>query len=408
MDFELTQGGVCAPRGFSAGGVHCGIRRNPSKLDLALIYSEIPASAAGTFTQNRVKGAPVRVSKTHLADGRAQAILCNSGIANTCSADGMEKAEAVCRLLEESSLGVRAEDVVVASTGVIGPSLPLEPFQTGMEALISSLDRESSDRAALGIMTTDIVPKQIAVRFELGGRECFLGGIAKGSGMLHPNMATMLGFLTSDVAITPQMLQAALGDAVNETFNMISVDGDTSTNDMVAALSNGLAGNPVIRAEDEDYFQFRSILLYVCRQMARMIARDGEGATKLLECEVTGARTRESARQIARAVVSSTLVKTAMYAEDANWGRILCAIGYCGAAVEIGRIDVTLRSQVGQVKVCESGSGIPFSEEEASMVLAQPEILICVSVGTGAYSAAAYGCDLTHEYIQITGTYRKK
>ncbi|MDD2955576.1 MAG: bifunctional glutamate N-acetyltransferase/amino-acid acetyltransferase ArgJ [Oscillospiraceae bacterium] len=408
MDFQLTQGGVCAPKGFSAGGVHCGIRRNPSKLDLALIYSETPASAAGAFTQNLVKGAPVQVSKRHLADGVAQAIICNSGVANTCNSDGVEKAEAVCRLLSESSLGVKPENVVVASTGVIGPHLPLEPFQNGMEALVASLDSQSSDQAALGIMTTDMVPKQIAVRFEMGGKECVLGGIAKGSGMLHPNMATMLGFLTSDVAITSKMLQAALGDAVNETFNMISVDGDTSTNDMVVALANGMAGNPVIEEENEDYFLFRGILMYVCRQMARMIAKDGEGATKLLECEVSGARTREIARQVARAVVSSTLVKTAMYAEDANWGRILCAIGYCGAPVEIGQIDVELRSQVGQVKVCEKGSGIPFSEEDASMVLAQPEIQIRICIGPDAYSATAYGCDLTHEYIQITGTYRKK
>ena len=402
---EIIQGGVCAAKGFKAAGVHCGIRRNPSKKDLALIISEVPCSAAAVYTTNLVKGAPILLDKQHLADGIAQAIICNSGNANTCNANGVEIAKGMADLVEKHT-GIRAEDVIVSSTGVIGEPLSLDPIKKAMPELVSGLSEEGSRSACHAIMTTDTKPKEIAVEFTLGGKTCHIGGIAKGSGMIHPNMATMLVFLTSDVAITPSMIQKALSGDIKKTFNMMSVDGDTSTNDTVALLANGLAGNPKISEEGEDFDIFMKALNTVNMDLCRRIAADGEGATKLLECIVSGADTEEAAKTAAKSVICSSLVKTAMFGEDANWGRVLCAIGYSGADVDVTKISLEFKSAAGCIKLCENGAAIPFSEEVAAKVLHENEIDIIVSVGGGPFSATAWGCDLTYEYVKINGEYR--
>lgn len=402
---KLISGGVCAAKGFKASGIHCGIRKNRIKKDLALIVSDVPANAAGVYTQNLVKGAPLTVTKAHLENGMARAIICNSGIANTCTADGMEKAEAMCALVEQT-LGIPADDVIVASTGVIGQSLNLEPIAEHMEELVKGLSENSGSDAAQAIMTTDTVQKEIAVEFMLGDTVCHIGGIAKGSGMIHPNMATMLVFITSDVAISPAMLQKALSGDVANTFNMLSIDGDTSTNDMVTVLANGLAENEPITAEGEAFNTFMKALNTVTVQLCRIIAGDGEGATKLLECKVSGANTPQAAKIAAKSVICSSLLKAAMFGADANWGRILCAIGYSGADVDVTRVDVAFRSAKGTVAVCKNGAGIPFSEELAKEILLEPEIEILVTVGDGAYGACAWGCDLTYDYVKINGDYR--
>ena len=402
---KLIEGGVCAAKGYKAAGIYCGIRKNPNKKDLALIVSSVPASAAAVYTTNLVKGAPLTVTKAHLADGKAQAIICNSGNANTCNADGIEIAEKMSSLTAEA-LGIRAEDVVVASTGVIGQPLPIEPIAGGIPALAAALSSEGSDDACGAIMTTDTKLKSVAVEFELSGKTCHLGGIAKGSGMIHPNMATMLVFLTTDAAVSPEMLQKALSGDVQNTFNMISVDGDTSTNDMVTVLANGLAGNAEITEEGADFSVFMCALNTVTVQLCRMIAGDGEGATKLLECAVTGAKDDTAAKTVARGVISSSLTKAAMFGEDANWGRVLCAIGYCGAEVDVKKVGVRFHSAAGSVTVCENGAGLPFSEEEAAKVLHENEIDILVSLGDGSASATAWGCDLTYDYVKINGDYR--
>ena len=402
---KMIEGGVTAAQGFVAGGVHCGIRKNKSKPDLAMIYSEKPCAAAAVYTQNLVKGAPILVTKKNIENGRAQAVICNSGNANTCNADGVEKAERMCAIAGEV-LGIHPADVVVASTGVIGQVLPIEPIESAAQALKDSLSPTGSRAAATAIMTTDTIPKEAAVEVELGGKTVKIGGISKGSGMIHPNMATMLCFVTTDCAISPEMLQKAITASADETFNMISIDGDTSTNDTYAVLANGMAGNPEITAEGPDFDLFCDALRAVCRTLSKLMAGDGEGATKLLICQTTGAQDRATARTVAKSVICSTLFKAAMFGADANWGRVLCAIGYSGAAVDVEKIDVSFRSAAGQVDVCQNGAGIPFSEEEASKVLKENEITILVHLHQGEASAEAYGCDLTYDYVKINGDYR--
>ena len=402
---KIIQGGVCAAAGFKANGIHCGIRKNHSKKDLALIVSEIPASAASVYTTNLVKGAPLTVTKNNIADGKAQAVICNSGNANTCNANGIEIAEAMCGLVAEHT-GICARNVIVASTGVIGQPLNLEPIENGMEALVAGLSENGGQAAAEGIMTTDTVMKEIAVEFTVGGKVCRMGGIAKGSGMIHPNMATMLVFITTDCAIAPNMLQKALSSDIANTFNMVSVDGDTSTNDMVSVLANGMAGNTEITAEGENFNTFMQALNSVTVNLCRKIAGDGEGATKLLECSVTGAKDEKNAKIVAKSVICSSLLKAAMFGADANWGRVLCAIGYSGAEVDVNKVAVSFRSNAGQIDVCVNGAGIPFSEELAKQVLLEKEIDILITLGDGEASATAWGCDLTYDYVKINGDYR--
>ena len=401
---KIIEGGVCAARGFTASGIHCGIRKNRQKRDLALIVSQKRAAAAAVYTQNLVKGAPLLVTKENLADGYAQAVICNSGNANTCNADGVEIARQMCALVEAST-GVSAGDVVVASTGVIGQRLDISPISGGMAALVAGLSADGA-AAAEAIMTTDTMPKSCAVEFTLGGRTARLGGIAKGSGMIHPNMATMLVFLTTDAAITPGMLQRALSADVKTSFNRVSIDGDTSTNDMCAVLANGMAENPEIAAEGADYDAFCAALNAVTTALCRMIARDGEGATKLIECSLTGARTQRAADAVSKAVICSSLVKAAMFGADANWGRVLCAIGYAGEDVDVEKVDVAFSSAAGRVEVCRGGAGVPFSEETAKRVLLEEEVIIEVRLNDGDAAAVAWGCDLTYDYVRINGDYR--
>ena len=402
---NIIQGGVCAATGFKANGVHCGIRKNHSKKDLALIVSEKKAAAAAVYTTNLVKGAPLLVTKRNIADGYAQAVICNSGNANTCNANGIEIAEAMCDLVAKK-VGVAASDVVVASTGVIGQPLDIAPIAGGMDELAEGLAVEGGIAAAQAIMTTDTVAKEIAVEFTVGGKVCRMGGIAKGSGMIHPNMATMLVFITTDCAISPEMLQKALSNDITKTFNMLSVDGDTSTNDMVTVLANGMAGNDEITADGEDFTVFMQALNTITVSLCRMIAGDGEGATKLLECIATGADDEETAKICAKSVICSSLLKAAMFGADANWGRVLCAIGYSGAKVDVNKIGVKFRSAKGEITVCENGAGVPFSEEIAKEILLEKEIDILISLGDGAYGASAWGCDLTYDYVKINGDYR--
>ncbi|MBQ7316409.1 MAG: bifunctional glutamate N-acetyltransferase/amino-acid acetyltransferase ArgJ [Clostridia bacterium] len=402
---KLINGGVCAAKGFTANGVHCGVRKNRTKKDLALIYSEVPASCAAVYTTNLVKGAPLDVTKKHIENGVAQAVICNSGNANTCNANGIEIAEEMCDLLGVA-LNIKPTDVVVASTGVIGQPLSIEPIKAGIPSLVAGLSADGCDAAAEGIMTTDTIKKEVAVEFELGGKTCKLGGIAKGSGMIHPNMATMLVFITTDAAIAPEMLKKALSTDIAATFNMVSVDGDTSTNDMVTVLANGMAGNETVTAEGEDFNTFMKALNTVTVALCRMIEGDGEGATKLLECTVSGADDIKTARTVAKSVICSSLLKSAMFGADANWGRVLCAIGYSGAAVDVHRVDVSFRSPKGEILVCKDGAGVEFSEEIAKEILLEREIEILVSVGDGDVSATAWGCDLTYDYVKINGDYR--
>ncbi len=402
---KQINGGVCAAKGFKASGVHCGIRKNKTKKDLALIYSEKKAAAASVYTTNLVKGAPITVTKNNIADGYAQAVICNSGNANTCNANGIEIAEKMCALLSEK-LDVDAKDVIVASTGVIGQPLDIEPIANGIPALVDGLKADGGEDAATAIMTTDTVEKIISYSFEIGGKECKIGGIAKGSGMIHPNMATMLVFVTTDVAISPAMLQKALSEDVKSSFNMVSVDGDTSTNDMVSVLANGMAGNEEITAEGADFDEFCKALNAVTTYLCRMIAGDGEGATKLLECIVTGAATKETAVTVSKSVICSSLFKAAMFGADANWGRVLCAIGYSGADVDVTKIDVAFKSTAGEIVVCVDGSGVEFSEEKAKEILTEKEIQVLINLKSGDYDATAWGCDLTYDYVKINGDYR--
>ena len=401
---KIINGGVCAAQGFTAGGIHCGIRKNKTKKDLSLIFSEKRAAAAAVYTTNLVKGAPLVVTKNHIADGFAQAVICNSGNANTCNANGIEIAEAMSSLVSET-MSISEKDVVVASTGVIGQPLDIEPIKNGMEELKKSLGNNSLD-AAEGIMTTDTVVKEIAVSFDIGGVECKIGGIAKGSGMIHPNMATMLVFITTDCAISPKMLQKALSTDIKNTFNMVSVDGDTSTNDMVTVLANGMAGNEEITCDGEDFDTFMKAFNTITVHLCRMIAGDGEGATKLLECQVNGAKSEETAKIVAKSVICSSLTKAAMFGADANWGRVLCAIGYSGADVDVTKIDVSFISNKGEILFCKDGAGVGFSEEKAKEILLEKEIVTKIELNDGSYGATAWGCDLTYEYVKINGDYR--
>ena len=403
---QKINSGVTAPKGFLAGGVHCGVKtNNPAKKDIAIIYSEKPCTAAAVYTQNKVFGAPITVTRRNIADGMAQAVVCNSGNANTCNADGVEKAEKMC-VLAAKALHLKPEDIIVASTGVIGQVLPIEPIEKGIAALAPIISGEGNLDAVQAIMTTDTKPKEEAYEIEIGGKTVKIGAMAKGSGMIHPNMATMLGFLTTDAAITTPMLQKALKLAVDDTFNMVSVDGDTSTNDMVSIMANGMAENPVIDKEGADFDLFVAVVKEICTSMAKKIAGDGEGATKLVECTVTGAPTVPLAKAIAKSVITSSLTKAAMFGADANWGRVLCAIGYSGAPVNVHKVDVAFRSAAGTVRVCVDGAGIPFSEEEAKKVLLEKEIEILVDLKSGDEGATAWGCDLTYDYVKINGDYR--
>ena len=407
-EITFIAGGATAAQGFSATGEHMGIRRNRTRRDVALIVSEVPANAACVYTQNLVKGAPILVTQKHVENGIAQAVICNSGNANTCNANGIEIAEGMCALVEQY-IGVKADDVIVASTGVIGQPMTLEPFQKNFGKLADSLEDTPAGgtRAAEAIMTTDTVSKEVAVRFPLGGKMCKLGGISKGSGMIAPNMATMLCFLTTDAAISSVALKRALTTVTADTFNMLSVDGDTSTNDMVSILANGMAGNaPIEACMGTDYEAFVAALYKVCEKLCAIMAKDGEGATKLLVCEVTGAKSTAAAKLVAKAVIKSTLLKAAIFGADANWGRVLCAIGYAGADVDVSKVDVNFRSNRGLIPVCRGGAGVAFSEETAKEILMDDEITVQVALNSGSASAKAWGCDLTYDYVKINGDYR--
>lgn len=401
---KIINGSVTAAKGFKASGVHCGIRKNRSKKDLALIVCEKRAAAACVYTKNLVKGAPIYVTKENVADGYARAIICNSGNANTCNENGIVIARDMCSLCEEYA-DISASDVIVASTGVIGQPLDITPIKNGMSELVASLGSDPSP-AAEAIMTTDTMDKQFAVEFTADGKKCVVGGIAKGSGMIHPNMATMLVFVTSDVDISPEMLQKALSHDVEDSFNMISVDGDTSTNDMVSVMASGLAGNKKITGDGEDYSAFCEALGAVTKNLCRKIAKDGEGATKLITCRVSGAKDKPTARIVAKSVISSSLFKAAMFGADANWGRVLCAVGYSGADVDVNKIDVSFSSENGSVEVCAAGSGVDFSEEKAKKVLSSDEVTVAINLNSGDFEATAWGCDLTYDYVKINGDYR--
>ena len=401
---KTIEGGVCAAKGFTASGVHCGIRRNRTKRDLALIFSDRPASAACVYTRNLVQGAPIAVTREHVANGFARAMLCNSGNANTCNAGGVEIARAMCALLAKES-GIAAEDVIVASTGVIGQPLPLDAIAAGMPALVAGLGRNSAD-AAEAIMTTDLCKKELAVEFTLEGRVCRLGGIAKGSGMIHPNMGTMLCFLTTDCAISPEMIKTALLETVNVSFNRISVDGDTSTNDSCIVLANGMAGNPVITEKGGDYAAFLEALQALCMTLAKKMASDGEGAKHLITCNVQGAAGEQSAETIAKSVISSTLTKAAIFGADANWGRVLCAMGYSGEEFDPDKVDVRFASQAGNIEVCHQGRGLDFDEDLAKKILTEHDVEIRIAMGEGDAECTCWGCDITYDYIKINGDYR--
>lgn len=405
--FTFTEGGVCAAKGFLANGLNCGLNSDQNKNDLCLIMSESECSAAAVYTQNKVKGAPILVTRQHLAKtgGKAKAVIANSKNANTCNADGEEKAEKMCQLAA-GQLGIKAEEVIVASTGVIGQILPIEPIEAHIEELAKGLTTDGNEKAATAIMTTDTVKKEVAVSFAIDGKTCHVGGMAKGSGMIHPNMATTLNFVTTDVCVAPQLVQKALSEIVKVTYNCLSVDGDTSTNDMVCVLANGQAGNAMITEEGEAYQQFYEALYLVLMNMTRMLAADGEGASKLLECTVSEAKDLDTAIIVAKSVICSPLFKCAMFGEDANWGRVLCAIGYAKADFPIEKVDVDLASETGVLAVCRNGSGIPFSEKFAKEVLHADTIQILVNLHDGDAKATAWGCDLTYDYVKINGDYR--
>lgn len=405
MSIKFIDGSVTVPKGFTASGLHCGIRKNKSKRDLALIYCEKPCAAAAVYTTNLVKSAPILVTQNNLKNGTAQAVICNSGNANTCNSDGIEVAERTCEMLAKE-LNIDPKDIIVASTGVIGQKLPLEPIANAIPELVSRLSANGATDAADAIMTTDTMKKEFAVETEIDGKPVRIGGIAKGSGMIHPNMATMLCFLTTDAAISSDMLRIAVKEAADKSFNMVSVDGDTSTNDTLSVMASALAGNKEITAENDDYNIFVEALTELCRKLARKMAKDGEGATKLLVAKVSGAKSENDAMGVAKTVVCSSLLKAAMFGADANWGRVLCAIGYSGCDVDINKVDVSFKSKTGRVDVCKNGAGIDFSEETAKNVLVEDEIDIIIELNDGVGTAEAYGCDLTYEYVRINGDYR--
>lgn len=419
----FVDGGVCASKGFRANGIHCGLAHKPltstdensavannvlpakKKNDLALIVADKECTAAAVYTTNKVKGAPIIVTKEHIKNGTAKAVIVNSVNANTCNADGVEKAEKMCSLVAEE-IGIDVNDVIVASTGVIGQVLPIEPIANGMKELAEGLTYDGNSKAVEAIMTTDTQVKEVAVQFEMGGKTCTMGGMLKGSGMIHPNMATTLTFITTDVDISAELLQLALSDVVKVTLNRVSVDGDTSTNDMVCVLANGTAGNVPVNKENDDFEKFVNALYAVMMNLARKMARDGEGATKLIECVCSGADTEKTAEIVAKSVITSSLFKAAMFGEDANWGRILCAVGYADADFDINKVDVSIGSANGIIDVCRNGAGVEFSEEKAKEILIEEEIIINISIGNGKGKAVAWGCDLTYDYVKINGDYR--
>lgn len=406
MNINYIEGGITAPQGFLASGIYCGLKKSNLKKDLALIYSEIPAVAAGMYTKNKVKGAPIYITKEHLANKKAQAIIINSGNANTCNGDdGLKKAKKMT-ILQAKELNLKADDILVASTGVIGVPLNIDAIKNGIPLLTEKLSKDGFEDASSAIMTTDTFKKQFAVEFYLGDKKVTIGAMAKGSGMIEPNMGTMLSFLTTDLSISPELLTKALNSSVKLTYNRVSVDGDTSTNDMVLILANGLAENPTITEEDENYNTFLEVLTSLNTIMAKNIAKDGEGATKLLECQIIGATTEEDAVTLGKSVINSSLVKTAMFGSDANWGRILCALGYAKIDFDPEKVDVSFESSAGSIKVCESGSSLAFSEEKAKDILTQDEIIIKINLSLGNYNAYVWGCDLSYEYVKINGDYR--
>lgn len=406
MSYKFIEGSVTAPKGFTAAGVCASVKpSNKTKRDVALIYCEKKCTAAAVYTKNLVKSSAILVTQNHLADGYAQAVIVNSGNANTCNADGVEKAEKMCSLAADA-LGVDSNDVIVASTGVIGQVLPIEPIEKGVAMMKGSLSKDGGTDAAEAIMTTDTVKKEMAMEMTLGGKTVTVGGIAKGSGMIHINMGTMLSFVTTDAAISSEMLYEALKEAVEDSYNMVSVDGDTSTNDTLAIMASGLAGNPEITEKNQDYRDFVEGITEALKQLAKKLAGDGEGATKLLICTVTGAKTKKDAVMVSKSVICSSLLKAAMFGADANWGRVLCAVGYSGADVDVTKVDVDFKSVKGEIAVCRNGAGIEFSEEKAKEILLEKEIEILVNVGDGEGKAQAYGCDLTYDYVKINGDYR--
>lgn len=405
MNFTWIDGGVCAPKGFKASGIHCGIRKNKTKKDLALIVADDVCNAAAVYTTNKVYGAPITVTREHLKDGKAQAVICNSGNANTCNADGVEKANLMAQFVEERC-GINKDDVIVASTGVIGQPLPIEPIKNGMEKLANGLAYANSTNAAEAIMTTDTVKKEYALSCEIGGKTVTIGAIAKGSGMIHPNMATLLCFVTTDAAISCEALDKALKEVVADTLNMVSIDGDTSTNDMLSIMASGKACNKEISADGADFDIFKSALNLVLTKVSKAIAKDGEGATKLMECIIKGAPEKQLAKSVAKSVITSSLLKAAVFASDANWGRILCAIGYAQGEFDINKIDVEISSSKGCVVVCKDGTGVEFSEEKATEVLNNDEFTITVDMNSGSETATAWGCDLTYDYVKINADYR--
>ena len=420
--YKYIDGGVCAAKGFKANGLYCGIKKamdaaetpdgnespvSNTKPDLCLVASDVMCSAAAVFTQNKVKGAPVTVSQKHLekTGGKAQGFILNSKNANTCNADGEAKALKMCELAA-NKLGIKTEEMLIAQTGVIGQIMPIEPVEKAMDDLYNGLAYDGNEKAAIAIMTTDTVKKEVAVEFEIGGKICHIGGMGKGSGMIHPNMATTLNVITTDCAVSSEMLKKALSEIVKVTYNCLSVDGDQSTNDTCAVMANGLAGNDEITAEGADFDKFKQGLFIIMSNITKMLAKDGEGATKLLECNVCGAKNQDDAIIIAKSVICSPLFKCAMFGADANWGRILCAVGYADAEFDIKKVDVKIASKQGEIHVCENGAGVPFSEEEAKKILLEDEIFINVCVGDGDGKATAWGCDLTYDYVKINGDYR--
>ena len=404
---KLISGGVTAAKGFRAAGVHAGVKAGSSadKNDLAMILCDTEASAAGVYTMNRVKAAPIYVTMEHLENGSARGIIANSGNANACAPLGHENAVKMCEAAA-SATGLRPEDFIVCSTGVIGQTLNVSVNENACPTLASLLSRDGSGDAATAIMTTDTKKKEIAVSFELGGKEVRLGGIAKGSGMIHPNMGTMLCFLTTDCAISPDVLQDALYEVTKVTFNRVSVDGDTSTNDTCCILASGAAENQLIDWKSEDYDVFYGALKFVCTELAKKIAGDGEGATKLVTCTVSGSRSDEAAEKLAMEVIRSSLVKAAMFGADGNWGRVLCAMGYSKAPFRPECVDVSFASAAGSIAVCKAGEGLEFDEELAKKVLSQDEVEIQVNVNEGEHAVTAWGCDLTYDYVKINGDYR--
>ena len=401
-------GGVCAARGFRAAGIHVGVKtHNLNKKDVALIVSDTMCTAAGVFTTNVVKAAPVLVSRAHLANGKARAIVCNSGNANACAPMGKENALRMCDAAA-NALGCDSGDVLVASTGVIGQMLKVDVIENGIPQLSGLLEASAaaSDAAAHAIMTTDTVKKEVAVETVIGGKSVRIGGIAKGSGMIHPNMGTMLCFLTTDCAISSEMIRAALLETVQVSFNRISVDGDTSTNDTCIVLANGMAGNAEIAEKNGDYSVFVEALEVLCTKLARMMAKDGEGAKHLITCTVQGAASGKSAETISKSVISSTLTKAAIFGCDANWGRVLCAMGYSGETFDPDKVDVHFASAAGEIAVCEQGQGLPFDEELAKKILTEDEVEILIRMGEGDGSCTCWGCDITYDYIKINGDYR--